>query len=65
MPIGTINTAKELSAAPRPLLLATVTFLDGTILRLATDGLRTADALGRRNASGSVQRKWDCARKCS
>lgn len=43
MAIGTINSAKELSAAPRPLLLATVTFLDGTVLRLATDGLRTAD----------------------
>jgi len=44
MPIGTINTAKEQAQAPRPLLLATVTFLDGTILRLSTDGLRTADA---------------------
>lgn len=44
MPIGTINAAKEQAQAPRPLLLATVEFLDGTILRLSTDGLRTADA---------------------
>lgn len=44
MPIGNINTAKEQEQSPRPLLLATVTFLDGTVLRLATDGLRTADA---------------------
>ena len=43
MPVGTIHTAKEQALSFQPLLLATFTFPDGAVLRLATHGLRTAD----------------------
>lgn len=43
MPVGTIHSAKELSQAYQPLLLATFTFTDGTVLRLSTHGLRALD----------------------
>jgi len=43
MPVGTIHSAKEQALAFQPLLLATFTFTDGTVLRLSTHGLRTAD----------------------
>lgn len=36
MPVGAILTAKENASAAQPLLLATVTFPDATVLRLAT-----------------------------
>jgi hypothetical protein len=43
MPVGTIHAAKEQALTFQPLLLATFTFADGTVLRLATHGLRAAD----------------------
>lgn len=43
MPVGSIHTAKEQALTYQPLLLATITFADGAVLRLATHGLRTAD----------------------
>jgi hypothetical protein len=43
MPVGTINVAKELRLAFQPLLLATLTFHDGAVLRLSTHNLNSAD----------------------
>lgn len=43
MPVGTIHSAKEQALTYQPLLLATITFPDGTVLRLSTHGLRSAD----------------------
>ncbi len=43
MPVGSIHSAKEQALTYQPLLLATITFADGTVLRLATHGLRTSD----------------------
>lgn len=38
-----INTTKELAKAQQPLLLAVVTFADGSLLRLSTHALNTAE----------------------
>jgi hypothetical protein len=43
MPLTNINAAKEAAATYKPLLLATVTFSDGTVLRLSTDPLNTSE----------------------
>ena len=39
MPVGSIYTAKDAAATAMPLLLATITFSDGTVLRLSTHDL--------------------------
>ncbi|MBX9600420.1 MAG: hypothetical protein K2X35_05430 [Bryobacteraceae bacterium] len=43
MPVGLIKDAKELAQSFQPLLLATITFADGAVLRVCTHGLRAAD----------------------
>jgi hypothetical protein len=43
MAIGLINAAKELARGYQPLLLATLTFHDGAVLRLSTHNLNSAD----------------------
>jgi hypothetical protein len=43
MPVGTINSAKDLRVTYQPLLLSIFEFSDASILRLSTHGLNTAD----------------------
>lgn len=43
MPLTTIRLAKEAEQTYQPLMLVAVTFEDGSVLRLCTHGLRTAD----------------------
>ena len=46
MPVGSILTAKENAAAVQPLLLATITFADGSIRRLSSHDLSGAAQYG-------------------
>jgi hypothetical protein len=43
MPVGTIESAKELAVTYQPLVLADIEFLDGSILRLSTHNLASAE----------------------